>query len=423
MPDLTYNEELMDAMVRHQIGVLRFSTSVRNQIWKLLDATEADIRQQIANVLRRGEPGVVTPANLQRMERLLKGIRKTRARTWSQISKELFDEMETYAVSETQFVASIMDTVFPVELGLTLPDPARLRAIVAKQAFNGQTITDMLAGIEAADIRRLEQGVRLGMTQGETIPQISRRLVGSVKFAGRDGMTEITRRNATAMARTMVNGVGAASRQEFIEANKDLAPQKVFIATLDSRTTPVCRKWDSSLHDVETGKTVSPAHMKGQPSPILPLHIGERSLFTPAVDGEVIGERPIRNFTQRQLVKEFGEQEGINVKVPKGQTLNAGRDAIPHGHKGAYEAFARQRMRELTGVVPAKTSYSQFLGRQSAQFQNDILGVTRGKLFRNGGLTLDRFVDRTGAEIPLADLAKFNADAFRAAGLDPSAFQ
>lgn len=404
-------------MIRHQIGVLRFSTSVRNKIWALLDATEADIRQQVANALRRGEAGTVTPANLRRMERLLEGLRETRARTWSQVTTETLNEMKAYAVSETQFIAGIFNTVFPVELGLTMPDPARLRAIVSKQAFNGETIREMLETLEAADIRRLEQAVRIGMTQGETIPQISRRLVGTVSRKGRDGMTEITRRNATMISRTMVNGVGAASRREFLDANKDLAPQKVFTATLDSRTTPVCRKWDGSLHDTVTGKTVSPAHMKGQSSPILPLHIGERSLYSPAVDGEVIGERPIRNFTKQQLVREYAKENGL------GKITGSKRSNLPHGHKGAFDKWARGRMRELTGVVPAKTSYTQFLQRQSAQFQNDVLGVTRGRLFRRGGLTLDRFVDRTGAEIPLADLAKFNADAFRAAGLDPAAFQ
>lgn len=414
---LTFNEELFDAMLRHQIGVLRFSTSTRNQIWKLLDATEADIRAQVANVLRRGEPGVVTPANLRRMDRLLRGLRETRAHTWSQVSTELIAEMKAYAVSETQFVAGIMETVFPVELGLALPDPARLRAIVSKQAFNGQTIKDMLKQIEVADIRRLEQAVRIGMTQGETIPQISRRLVGTVRLAGRDGMTEVTRRNATAMARTMVNGVGAASRREFAMANSDLAPLELFAATLDSRTTPVCRGWDGSMHDVESGKAVSPAAVKGRTSPILPLHIGERSLYVPAVDGEVIGDRPIRNFTQQQLVREYAEANGL------GKITGSARKNLPLGHKGAFDQWARGRMRELTGTVPAKTTYAQFLGRQSAQFQNDILGVTRGKLFRKGGLTLDRFVDRAGAEIPLKDLAKFEADAFRAAGLDPEAFQ
>ena len=41
-----------------------------------------------------------------------------------------------------------------------------------------------------------------------------------------------------------------------------------------------------------------------------------------------------------------------------------------------------------------------WLGRQSAAFQDDVLGRTRGLLFRKGGLRLDRFVNRAGDELP-----------------------
>jgi hypothetical protein len=55
-------------------------------------------------------------------------------------------------------------------------------------------------------------------------------------------------------------------------------------------------------------------------------------------------------------------------------------------------------------------------------FQEDVLGVTKAKLFRDGKLPLDRFVDRNGNELTLKDLAKKHADAFVAAGLDPTKY-
>ena len=100
----------------------------------------------------------------------------------------------------------------------------------------------------------------------------------------------------------------------------------------------------------------------------------------------------------------------------------AQRDALPRGTKGAFDAFARKRVRELTGRVPASTSYNEWLKRQTREFQEDTLGVTKAKLFREGGLSLDKFVTANGHELTLADLAKRHADAFRAAGLDPDTF-
>ena len=397
----TFNEETLDALIRHQIGLLRFSGFVRNKIWRLLDATEADMRAQIANRLRRNAPGQITPANLRRMERLLVGLRETRIKAWRDVRETIFREMRAFARAEPAFEASILRTIVPVELGLTLPTAEALRSMVNTHPFQGATLSAHVAALRAADIRRIEQQIKIGMVQGETIPALGRRIVGTVALRGRNGVTEITRRNADIIVRTAVSGIGAAARALFALENVDLAPQEIFTATLDSRTTPICRAEDGNVYDVGTG-------------PVFPLHMGERSLYTPILDGEAVGQRPIREFTQKGLVRDYTKANGL--------PLVSDRALLPHGHKGAFDAFARKRMRELTGTVPAKTTYTEFLNRQTSQFQDDILGPTRGKLFRSGGLTLDKFVDSTGKEIPLSELAKFEADAFTAAGLDPDKF-
>jgi hypothetical protein len=74
------------------------------------------------------------------------------------------------------------------------------------------------------------------------------------------------------------------------------------------------------------------------------------------------------------------------------------------------------------GRVPAATTYQDFLGRQSAAFQDEVLGKTKGVLFRKGGLKVDQFVDRNGTELTLDQLAATKPEAFRKAGLDPEKF-
>jgi SPP1 gp7 family putative phage head morphogenesis protein len=401
----TFNEELLDAMIRHQIGLLRFSGHLRNRIWRILDATEADMRREIADRLRRGLPGELTPANLRRMERVLKGLRETRIKAWSEVTDLWRTELRAFALAEPGFVAGIAGTVFPVELGMVLPDPAVLRAIVTAQPFHGKTLSEWAESVQRADLDRIVSQVRIGMVQGEHPRQIARRVVGTLKLKGRDGVTEVTRRQAETITRTMVNGVGAQARRELALANQEMGGRQLFVATLDSRTTPICRALDGKTWEVDD-PTI----------PILPLHFGERSLLVMVFDDEVIGDRPVREFTQQGLVREYAEANGL------GPVKGSKRANLPLGHKGSFDAWARQRMRELTGTVPAKTTYGQFLRRQSRKFQEDVLGVTKARLFREGGLSLDRFVDAAGNELPLSDLARFEADAFRAAGLDPADF-
>ena len=115
------------------------------------------------------------------------------------------------------------------------------------------------------------------------------------------------------------------------------------------------------------------------------------------------------------MLREYAKQADLD-KVP------TSRADLPRGHKGKFDAFARPRTRELIGRVPAKVDYETWLRRQSAAFQDDVLGKTKGRLFRRGDLPLDRFVDRLDAEKTLAELAKSDASAFELAGLDPSEF-
>lgn len=164
-----------------------------------------------------------------------------------------------------------------------------------------------------------------------------------------------------------------------------------------------CRSLDGETFELDDEKR-----------PVLPLHHRERSLILPTLDPEPMGTRPARNFTQKQLLREFAAENGFDAPTSRAK--------LPRGTKGAFDAFARKRMRELTGQVPAKTTYSEFLKRQSAANQDDILGKTKGRLFRRGDLTLDKFVDESGRELRLDELAKLEPDSFRRAGLDPEDF-
>lgn len=57
-------------------------------------------------------------------------------------------------------------------------------------------------------------------------------------------------------------------------------------------------------------------------------------------------------------------------------------------------------------------SYSDWLKRQPEAVQNDILGATKAQLFRDGKLTLDRFVDSKGRVLTLEELKRRDGAAF-----------
>lgn len=397
----TFNEELLDAMIRHQVGLLQFSGGVRNKIWKLIDATEADLKKQIAQYA--GRAGFTSPARVQRLDVLLGKLRATRARGWREATKVWFEEMNGLAVAEPHFFDRVIAGAVPVELGAILPEASMMRQIVTSRPFEGKTLRQWSRKVAADDIARIEDQIKIGLIQGESIPQLSRRIVGTAKLKGRDGVTQIARNNAATITRTVSNGVANDARQAYMLANKDLTPRKLFTATLDSRTTKICMRFSGTTWAVDD-----------LDSPVLPLHFNERSIYSPIVSPEAIGERPRRDFTQRSLLREYSKGEGFRPPLKRAD--------LPRGHKGSFDTWSRKRMRELTGRTPASTTYGQWLGRQAAGIQDDILGPTRGALFRRGSLEVSKFTERTGATLTLSQLASRYPGAFDAAGLDPASF-
>ena len=71
----TANEQFLDAMIRHQIGLLRVAGKTTNEIIAILDATEKDLR---AAIMRR-LPAATTTSLPARTRRLLAAITAPRA--------------------------------------------------------------------------------------------------------------------------------------------------------------------------------------------------------------------------------------------------------------------------------------------------------------------------------------------------------
>lgn len=396
----TANEALRDALIRHQVYLLRYSGFVRNTMTDLLNKVENDIVAKIRQVLGLSK-GLNKPADVRKLRGLLDAVDKIRSGAWKGANESLITQMQELAKQEPVFAQGIFASTSPVVLEMKLPPARQLKAIAMENPFQGRVLADWASTMEAEDLRRIHSVIQLGMVSGEGADEIARRVVGTRSLAGSDGVTEISRRQVQAIVRTAVQHVANSARDEMFRENVDVIEAELFVATLDSRTTPICRALDGKQFEVGTG-----------PRP--PLHFACRSLRVAAFDGERLGMRPAKSSTRKMLLAEFGDQNGIDHITD--------RDDLPRGMKGQFDAFERKRVRELTGRVPAATSYQEWLKGQSRGFQDEILGVTKAKLFRDGGLTLDKYVAANGTELSLSQLATKYSQAFAKAGLDPATF-
>lgn len=395
----TANELWFDAIVRHQIHVIRYSGGLKNDLIELLNAVEDDIASQIKDSLAKQT--AFTPVRLARAQKLIASIHKIRNEAWGNVNDMMKRALNDFSGLEIKWMDGGLKTVVPFQLETTLPSPTVVKSLLASKPFQGKILKDWIKTTQAGDLDRIASQVKIGVVQGESAVQIARRVVGTKALLGSDGVTQLTRRQVEAVTRTATQAYSNGARQIFLEDNSDLFTEERFVATLDSRTTPICRADDGKKYPIGSG-------------PMPPLHFNCRSLRVAVISEDAVGNRPARNYTQKQLVREYAKENGL------GDISN--RDNLPRGTKAAYDKFERQRMRELTGQVPAKTTYQEWLKGQTSEVQNDILGKTKGELFRKGGLQLDRFVDDAGNELTLSQLATQNRTAFTKAGLNPENF-
>lgn len=351
------NELLIDAVLRRKHYIELYSNGLQNDVIALLDKSETDLRavieQRLEKIMRAGfDHGPDTTARLKTLANAIKAVR---AGSFDEAEKLITENLKQIAPAEAHYMQDAVNSVHEgIVVETVLPTATKLATIVRTTPFQGKVLKDWAAQLAQADLDRIMAQIVIGLTSGETIPQITKRVVGTGVLKGADGVTEITRNNAVSIVRTAVSTISNKARDAYFQANDDIFTHEVYLATLDSRTTPICRSLDGNVYPIGKG-----------PHP--PIHWRCRSVRVALIGSALAGTRPAKG------------------------------DAIK--------------------VVAARTTYQQFLSRQSAAFQDEVLGDARGKLFRNGGLTLDRFVAPSGKEYTLDQLKQREPDAFKRAGL------
>ena len=197
----------------------------------------------------------------------------------------------------------------------------------------------------------------------------------------------------------MTHHIASDVRAEFVRANApEIGAKERFVATLDSRTTPLCGSLDGKLFPIGEG-----------PQP--PLHYNCRSTRIFYIDAESQLMRPYKSSVERELVVEYSKQAGI-PRTTK-------RSKLPYGHKTRFDKFAQKKKVEYIGQTPASTKFSDWFARQSVAFQKASLGEKRFQLYRYGGLSLDKFQDISGRKLTLEELYAKHPKAVKQSGVIP----
>lgn len=356
------NPSYIDLAVKRQVMLERLKSGQVQDFAKEIRKIETLLRQTLLVL----EEEVAEIPRTQ-LNRLLSKLQKDQAAIFktatNTFSKNLADISALYMTQE------VADLKRAVDLRGTKLDNFTKKAVFAKAikrplTTDGELLEPWIKKFTGTEIARVNGAVRAGWSQGRTNQQIVQSVIGTKARNYKDGVLQTTRRNASTVVRTSVQHVASAARQETWEANKDVIDRYEFLATLDRSTSSRCRSLDGEVFEFGKG-------------PIPPIHPNCRSTTIPVLN-----------------------------------------------EKYSFLSNGRTRSGE-TGPVSADKSYYDWLKDQPENVQKQVLGAKRAALFRDGGMTAERFrelqFDKNFAPMTLDEMRKLEPEAFKKAGLSAKA--
>lgn len=362
MPGATVNEQLLHEAIAHAVALQRYNTGALRQLIAILNKSSTNIASSLAAALQRLPPESFT---VQRLDSLLASVRQMNAAAYEQLANGLAAQMRALTAVELGYQAKLFTAIVPPQVLISFPlgqvNAEQVYAAAMARPFQGQLMREWASSQATQAITRLRNTVRSGYVEQKTTDQIVRDVRGTRAAGYEDGVMAVDRRNAEALVRTALGHTAAFARNSFMRENDDLIKEVEWVSTLDTRTTETCILRDGLLYENDdthapVGHTYAWGAGPGQ------IHWNCRSTSVP-------------------VVKSFAEL-GLDLAE-----FNPGTRA------------------SMDGQVPAGMSYGVWLAKQSAARQDDVLGPTRGRLFRSGKLDVSQFANAKGRWLTLDQLA------------------
>lgn len=133
------------------------------------------------------------------------------------------------------------------------------KVIKRPMTTDGQLLEPWIKDFTDKEVARVNNAIRAGWSQGKTNQELVQQIAGTKAKRYKDGVLEVTRRNASTVVRTSVQHAASAARQETWEANRDVVAKYEWLSTLDRVTSRQCRTLDGEVFEFGEGP-VPPIH-------------------------------------------------------------------------------------------------------------------------------------------------------------------
>jgi len=334
------NTQLRDKTIAHEIYLQRYYSSTSKKVMDLLRVVEKDLVKQLKTL------DLDNQMTIPQIDARLESVRAILNEGYDLAGKELISNMKDAAEYEQEWQIKAIDDSTPVVLDMTAVAPVTLFAAIESKPLQGKLIKEWIDKLDQDSYTRIQDAVRIGLVEGQSYSDVVKRITGTKALQYTDGINSLNARQTQALVSTAMSHATNVASEEFYKANDDLIKGWQFLATLDFKTTTLCKSYDGQKFDLGKG-------------PYPPVHVRCRSSTVPVL----------------KSWKEMG------MKDP------------PPGTRSS-----------LDGQISETINYDEWLRKQSHEKQDEALGKGKAEIFRSG-VKLERFVEN-GKELTLEQLKK-----------------
>lgn len=355
------NEQYLNQTIRRIVYLESLKQSEINKLTPHIKAIDKLIKEQLLDdelteMTIKSFNGVVTE--------IKQGVQAELIAYTDSVKTMLVEAATDTYVFEAKSIDSAFDG-FKLASGIVVAEKAKILEKLVKntplavKGSEGKTVTDLFNELANNESNKYINHIKLARYEGKTNQQIVQMIRGTKKNGYKDGLMEVTARQAKTIVRTTVQHAAMQGKAEFARDNADIIDKEKVLATLDGKTSSRCRSLDSQEFDVGKG-------------PRFPLHHNCRTTYIYVLRSQYAG------------------RGNIDKRASKDGPVD-------------------------------NESYYGWMKKQPVEFQDDILGPTRGKLLRSGGLSADKFaqlqLDKNFKPLTLAEMREREPMAFKKAGL------
>lgn len=340
---MSTRRKMIDATVRHQVFLQRYASNTTKQLLAYIKKLEQSI---LSNLSPRDT--VLTKA---RYVKLIKAFKELSSSLSKANNKKIKNDLTALLQYEAEFTKRILDqsvNIDKVPFETVLPTKEQLttaafgNTMVSKVPLGltgGITVAEALDTFGAKIAGNIVSKIKEGYVTGQTTQVISKSIQD---YVGEN----LIKSQAQALARTITNHLASTAKLEFYKQNDAIIESYQIVAVLDSRTTLICASLD--------GKVFPKNEFRAPP-----YHWNCRTTYIGVV------------------MKKYA------ISFPDSTRPAKGADGIQS--------------------TPGGSTYNSWLRAQPSSFQDEVLGPTRGQLFRSG-MSVDKFVDENHVPYTLDEL-------------------